>query len=205
VITDPNKAKTTVAIDNELLVSPSPNRSMGVIEEKRESALSANSRKSFSNSKGDRKNTAESINNSLFLEGRKVPDYCNLGESKKFMQGVIIRTVVAKYKAEVGEFDAKGHTHTSESNYTRINDVYSLMWIDMLMAVPGVSEKKALAIFQHYRSLTKLMDGYKDQIDEESKIKMMTDIQVSKKFDSSSKARNLSKALSGRFYAVFQS
>jgi hypothetical protein len=42
VITDPNKAKTTVAIDNELLVSPSPNRSMGVIEERRESALSAN-------------------------------------------------------------------------------------------------------------------------------------------------------------------
>ncbi len=61
VITDPNKAKTTVAIDNELLVSPSPNRSMGVIEERRESALSANSRKSFSNSKGDRKNTAKSI------------------------------------------------------------------------------------------------------------------------------------------------
>jgi hypothetical protein len=58
VITDPNKAKTAVAIDNELLVSPSPNRSMGVIEERRESAFSADSRKSFSNSKGDRKNTA---------------------------------------------------------------------------------------------------------------------------------------------------
>ncbi len=49
------------------------------------------------------------------------------------------------------------------------------------------------------------MDAYEDQIDEESKIKMMTDIQVSKTFDSSSKARNLGKALSGRFYAVFQS
>ncbi len=44
------------------------------------------------------------------------------------------------------------------------------------MAVPGVSEKKALAIFQHYPSLTKLMDAYEDQIDEENKIKMMTDI-----------------------------
>ncbi len=70
------------------------------------------------------------------------------------------------------------------------------------MAVPDVSEKKALAIFQHYPSLTKLMDGNEDQIDEESKIKMMTDIQVSKTFDSSSKARNLGKALSGRFYAI---
>ncbi len=75
----------------------------------------------------------------------------------------------------------------------------------MLMAVPDVSEKKALAIFQHYPLLTKLMDGYEDQIDEESKTKMITNIQVSKKFDSSSKARNLDKALSGRFYAVFQS
>jgi ERCC4-type nuclease len=79
------------------------------------------------------------------------------------------------------------------------------MWIDMLMAVPSISEKKALAIFEHYQSLTKLMDAYEDQIDEESKTKMMTNIQVSKKFDSSSKARNLGKALSGRFYAVFQS
>jgi hypothetical protein len=33
---------------------------------------------------------------------------------------------------------------------------------------------------------------------------MMTDILVSKTFDSSSKARNLGKALSGRFYAVFK-
>ncbi len=49
------------------------------------------------------------------------------------------------------------------------------------------------------------MDAYEDQIDEESKTKMMTNIQVSKKFDSSSKAKNLDKALSGRFYAIFQS
>ncbi len=34
---------------------------------------------------------------------------------------------------------------------------------------------------------------------------MMTHIQVCKTFDSSSKARNLGKVLSGRFYAVFQS
>jgi hypothetical protein len=153
VITDPNKAKTTVAIDNELLVSPSPNRSMGVIEERRESALSANSRKSFSNSKGDRKNTAENIDSSLFLEGRKVPpDYYNLADSKKFMQDMIVGTVGTKHQAEVGEFVARGHTHTSESNYAGIDDLYSLMWIDLLMVVPGVSEKKALAIFQHYPS-----------------------------------------------------
>ncbi len=44
-----------------------------------------------------------------------------------------------------------------------------------------------------------------NQIDEESKIKMMTDIQDSKTFDSGSKARNLGKALSGIFYAVIQS
>jgi hypothetical protein len=49
------------------------------------------------------------------------------------------------------------------------------------------------------------MDAYEDQIDEESKIKMMTDIQDSKTFDSGSKARNLGKALSGIFYAVIQS
>ncbi len=49
--------------------------------------------------------------------------------------------------------------------------MYSLIWIDMLMAVPDVSEKKALGIFQHYPSLAKLMDAYEDQIDEESKIK----------------------------------
>ncbi len=69
------------------------------------------------------------------------------------MQDMIVGTVGAKYKAEeVEEFDARGHTHTSESNYAGIDDVYSLMWIDMLMLVPGVSEKKALAIFQHYPS-----------------------------------------------------
>ncbi len=34
---------------------------------------------------------------------------------------------------------------------------------------------------------------------------MMTHIQVCKTFDSSSKARNLGKALLGRFYEVFQS
>ncbi len=35
---------------------------------------------------------------------------------------MIVGTVGAKYKAEeVEEFDAKGHTHTSESNYAGIN------------------------------------------------------------------------------------
>jgi hypothetical protein len=37
-------------------------------------------------------------NSSLFLEGRKVPDYCNLAESKKFIQDMIVGTVGAKYK-----------------------------------------------------------------------------------------------------------
>ncbi len=45
----------------------------------------------------------------------------------------------------------------------------------MLMAVPVVSDRKALAIFQHYpSSLTKLMVAAdEDQIDEENKIKMI--------------------------------
>ncbi len=37
------------------------------------------------------------------------------------MQDMIVGTVGAKCKAEVEEFDAKGHTHTSESNYAGIN------------------------------------------------------------------------------------
>jgi len=77
----------------------------------------------------------------------------SLSQRSLFIQDMIVGTVGVKYKAEVGEFDAKGHTHTSKSNYAGINDVHSLMWIDMLMAVPGVSEKKALAIFQHYPSI----------------------------------------------------
>ncbi len=80
----------------------------------------------FSNSKGDIKNTAESINSSLFLEARKVPDYCDLAESKKFIQDMIVGTVGAKYKAEGGEFDAKGHTHTSESNAMLENFEHSI-------------------------------------------------------------------------------
>lgn len=126
-------------------------------------------------------------------------------DSMKFLQKMVVGVVTSKYKPEAGEFDVKGQTHTTESNYAGINDVYSLMWIDMLMAVPGVSEKKAIAIYQHYPSLTKLMDAYEDQLDEESKIQMMADIQVSKTFDSNSKARNLGKALSSKIYAVFQS
>ena len=99
----------------------------------------------------------------------------------------------------------KGQTHSTESNYAGITDVYSLMWIDMLMAIPGVSEKKALAIYQQYPTLPKLMNAYENQADEASKAKMMIEIPVSKTFDSKSKARNLGKALSNKIYAVFQS
>jgi len=41
--------------------------------------------------------TENFFNSSLFLEGRKVPDYCNLAESNKFMQDMIVGTVGAKY------------------------------------------------------------------------------------------------------------
>ncbi len=47
----------------------------------------------------------------------------------------------------------------------------------MLMALTRCLWENALAIFQYYLLVTKLMDAYEDQIDEESKIKMMTDIQ----------------------------
>lgn len=125
-------------------------------------------------------------------------------ESLLFIQKLAIAVVNSKYKVEAGEFDVKGQTHSTESNYAGVTDAYSLMWIDMLMAVPGVSEKKALAIYQQYPSLPKLMKAYDNQPDELSKMKMMAEIPVNKTFDTKSKARNLGKALSNKIYAVFQ-
>ncbi len=73
------------------------------------------------------------------------------------MQDMIVG---AKYKAEkVEEFDARGHTHTSESNYAGIDDVYSLTWRDMLMAVSGVSEKKPERYFSIIHPIAYETDG----------------------------------------------
>ena len=125
-------------------------------------------------------------------------------ETLSLIQKTISIVVYSKYKAEAGEFDVRGQTHSSEASYFGVNDVYSLMWIDMLMSISGVSEMKALAIFNEYPTLKRLMEAYEAKTDEGSRQKMLAEIQVSKTFEASSKVRNLGKSLSSKIHAVFQ-
>ena len=114
--TDPHKAKTTGALDNELLVSPVHHRTMGVIEERRESLLSTNSKRSFLR---DRRNTGESGNSSLFLEGRKVPDYCSF--LSKFKE---IQDILQKYSTVINQLHLV--YQTMEMIHRNLGDLYGL-------------------------------------------------------------------------------
>jgi len=46
------------------------------------------------------------------------------------------------------------------------NDVYSLSFVDILMGIPRVSEEKAVAIVNQYKTVYNLMKHYSD-LDEE--------------------------------------
>lgn len=76
-------------------------------------------------------------------------------------------------------------------------------WIEMLMAVPGISETKALSISVEYPTFKSLMKRYIEIIDIEKARSLLEDITVKGKEGNAN--RRLGKKLSSKVYTAFNS
>lgn len=79
-------------------------------------------------------------------------------ESLDFIKKAIGSIILQKYKnADIFSL-GKDNTHTEKSKIAGFDNEFALMWIDILMGIPGVSEDKAIAIAKNYPSFKNLMD-----------------------------------------------
>lgn len=79
-------------------------------------------------------------------------------ESLDFIKKAIGAIILQKYKNVDVYSLGKENTHTEKSKIAGFDNEFSLMWIDILMGIPGVSEDKAIAIAKNYPSFKILMD-----------------------------------------------
>jgi len=122
-------------------------------------------------------------------------------ESIKFLENCIVSVIDSKYKGALGFFDTKSGSHTELSIFAGFEDIYSHMFIEMLMTIPGISEEKAIAVLKKYPTVKSLME---DILANPEKLDKLADIQVVHNFDPS-KARNLGKITSSKIIRALTS
>lgn len=94
------------------------------------------------------------------------------------------------------------NTHTHKSKLAGLDNIFTLMWVDILMAIPGISEDKAISIVKAYPTLKSLMKAYENCENESQKESLLKNIQIFYKLDES-KSKNLGIKISNRVYKIF--
>ena len=100
------------------------------------------------------------------------------------------------------KYTVKGQIHTDKSIYYGLNDnPYSLSFVDLLMAIPGISENKAAAIVKKYHTITNLIQSYLSLNSENLWENMLTDVFVLFNLKENL-SKPLGKALSKKVYLI---
>lgn len=119
-------------------------------------------------------------------------------ESLDYVKQMVESIILQKYKnLELNVF-GKENTHTEKSKICGFDNEFALMWIDMLMGIPGISEDKAIAIAKNYHSFKNFM-GMVNGTGAEEKLK---NLQIYYNYDQS-KSKKLGGALAAKLVKVF--
>ena len=124
-------------------------------------------------------------------------------DSIEFLKRVIEALILKKFKNLEINALTKESTHSEKSKISGFDNQFSLMWIDILMAIPRLSEDKAIAIAKNYptlRSLMKKIDGSENDEEAENQLKNM---QIYYNYNQT-KTKNLGGAMASQIIKVFK-
>lgn len=122
-------------------------------------------------------------------------------ESLEYIKKAISSIDLQKYKNINGANFGKENIHTEKSKISGFDNEFSLMWIDILMGIPGVSEDKAIAIAKSYPSLKSLMNMIEANSIEEAE-NILKNLQIYYNYNKT-KSKNLGAALASKILKVF--
>jgi hypothetical protein len=134
----------------------------------------------------------------------KVVEFSTNNDLVEFLSNFTDSITSKEEKSKITFFDAKPVTSTNLCDLENILDEDSKMFIKHLMCIPGISEKKAIAIVKSYPTLKNLMKIYSScEYNLKEKENFLADIEIADKSKNSSK--KLGNALSQKIYKFFYS
>ena len=119
-------------------------------------------------------------------------------DSLEYLKSAMASLILIKYKNLDINIINKENSHTEKSKISGFDNEFSLMWIDILMGIPGMSEDRAIAIAKNYNSLRNFMKMLENKEDE-NKLK---NLQIYYNYNQS-KSKNLGGVLSSKLSKVF--
>lgn len=128
----------------------------------------------------------------------KLTDTTN--ETLEYAKSLIYSIISNKNKGD-DLYINKETKHTDKSKFAGFDNLFSLIMIDFLMAIPGLGEDKAIAIIKEYPTFKSLITAYAECKNTEEREGMLKNIQIYKLDDE--KSRSLGIKLSTRIYKVF--
>ena len=96
------------------------------------------------------------------------------------------------------EMERKANKATAKCDMNGLRNEKQKMWVEMLLNIPGLSEDKAIAIVNEYRSMKKLMKAYQRIDAEKLRENLLRDLEL--KVSLGEKPKRLGPTLSRRVY-----
>ena len=119
-----------------------------------------------------------------------------------FIANLVISITIKEDKSKINFFESKFSTHSNLCKAENITDLKQITWVEHLMCIPGVSERKAIAISKEFNSFKSLMDCYiSDDYSEMEKKNFFKDIEIEDK--NKDKISKIGQTISLRIYTYF--
>lgn len=124
-------------------------------------------------------------------------------DSIEFLKRVIEALILKKFKNLEINALTKESTHSEKSKISGFDNQFSLMWIDILMAIPRISEDKAIAIVKNYPTLRSLMKMIDESENDEMAENQLKNMQIYYNYNQT-KTKNLGGAMASQIIKAFK-
>jgi len=120
-----------------------------------------------------------------------------------YLSNLAYSITIKEEKAKITYFESKPTSHSNLCELENITENKQLTWIEHLMCIPGVSERKAISISKQYNNIKSLMLSYlSDEYSESEKENLLKNIEVINK--TKNKVTKIGPSLSSKIYNFFK-
>ena len=119
-----------------------------------------------------------------------------------YISDLAISITVKEEKSKISFYDTKPDSHTNLCEIENITNSKQITWIEQLMCLPGISERKAIAISKEFPDLRSLMDCYlSDEYSSLEKENFLKNIEIVNK--TKDKVSKIGQSISSKIYSYF--
>ncbi|EAR96921.1 hypothetical protein TTHERM_00194130 (macronuclear) [Tetrahymena thermophila SB210] len=122
-------------------------------------------------------------------------------ETNEYLTNCLLTAIKSKYKKDIGLFDQKNKTTSELATAEGLTGYYDQQWVQILMSINQISEKKAVAVAKEYRTITQLIKIYKQQESLKQRELALQSIQY--KGEKGKSEKSLGKVISKKIFNIF--